>query len=502
MQVANASAAVREQAEADPANPETDPTQGMVPPHDLDAEAMVLSSVMLDPAALPAIVDFLWPMHFYAEAHRQIYEAAIRVREAGSPIDVGTVGAKLKDAQRLAQVGGMPYLGHILDVSPNTKHVRAYATIVFEKSRLRSIALLGKRVGIGAYGPIESVQEYADRFARATAEIARQTAGRRVEGNLETLKRLVRQLREASAAKGDLSAKSFGIRTGIHCYDQLTLGLHSGQKTSVVALPGRGKSTFGLQIAMNVAEQKIGVAMFSPEMTREEQGERQLANLANIDSKRIRQAMQRPTLDADEWRRLVMAMDRLEDIKPQITIYDDQEITVEDICAQAKRHAEQSLLLSGVPLGLIVVDHLHRLRPSRVVENKKRHEQLTHATKALATLAKELGVPVMELAQQRKLEIDKNGKMAKPSLGNGVFECNAVEQEAYNVVYIWRPDDRDRRAVKLLLVKVRGGGHEGEMDVHFEAEFSRFVDPNAPGQMLSPARQYVDQEPPGAFDDL
>src|SRR5215475_10162424 len=98
--------------------------EGRVPPHDLDGEAAVLSATMLDPSALDKVVE-LKPEHFYSEAHRRIYEACLELRQSGSPVDVVQVASFLKDRQRLAQVGGMPYLGQILDAAPVVANVAA-----------------------------------------------------------------------------------------------------------------------------------------------------------------------------------------------------------------------------------------------------------------------------------------------------------------------------------------------------------------------------------------
>ena len=84
---------------------------GRVPPHDLDAEAAVLSASLLSASALGSATHVLLPEHFYSEAHRRVFEAAVALSEASTPVDMVTVGGWLKDRDRLAQVGGMPFSG-------------------------------------------------------------------------------------------------------------------------------------------------------------------------------------------------------------------------------------------------------------------------------------------------------------------------------------------------------------------------------------------------------
>lgn len=117
-----------------------------VPPHDLDAEAAVLSAVMLDPLALDRVNEFLRTEHFYAEAHRRMHEACVELRAAGMPIDVVQVGTWLRDRDRLAQVGGMAYLTEVLNAAPAVTNVVAYAHTVQEKWRVRQLAIVCQRV--------------------------------------------------------------------------------------------------------------------------------------------------------------------------------------------------------------------------------------------------------------------------------------------------------------------------------------------------------------------
>lgn len=66
---------------------EPPPIEGRVPPSDLDAEAAVLSAVMVDPNAIEKVIEFLKPEHFYSEAHRRIFEACIELKATGQPVD-------------------------------------------------------------------------------------------------------------------------------------------------------------------------------------------------------------------------------------------------------------------------------------------------------------------------------------------------------------------------------------------------------------------------------
>src|SRR6185295_2993021 len=98
-----------------------------------------LSAVMLDGQALDRVLEFLKPDHFYSEAHRRIFEASIELHRVGQPVDVVQVGSWLKSRDRLAQVGGMPYLTELLNAAPAVANVAAYGRTIHEKSRVRQL---------------------------------------------------------------------------------------------------------------------------------------------------------------------------------------------------------------------------------------------------------------------------------------------------------------------------------------------------------------------------
>jgi hypothetical protein len=145
--------------------------EGRVPPHDLDAEGAVLSAVMVDPGAL-AKVEFLKPEHFYSEAHRRIFEAALAVHADGASADVVTVATRLRDTERLAQIGGMVYLTTVLNSAPAVANVAAYGATVHAKWRLRQLLLTCQRVTSQAYAGVGDVVAFVDGARDAVVAIA------------------------------------------------------------------------------------------------------------------------------------------------------------------------------------------------------------------------------------------------------------------------------------------------------------------------------------------
>jgi hypothetical protein len=175
--------------------------EGIVPPHDLDAEGAVLSAVMIDPAAIGKI-DNLKPEHFFAERHRRIYEACIAIHRAGQPVDNVTVGTWLKSRDRIQQVGGMGYLTEILNAAPAVANVAAYASTVIALWQQReAIATLERKAAELRLGRVTPTQA-RDEIDRALESIAPRPAsapsaildGPAIAAPLPPLEYLVREL--------------------------------------------------------------------------------------------------------------------------------------------------------------------------------------------------------------------------------------------------------------------------------------------------------------------
>ena len=138
------------------------PVAGRVPPHDLDAEAAVLSAILLDRDALDRVLEILKPEHFYSEANARIFQAAQALAVAMTPIDMVSVASWLRDREWLQKMGGTAYLAQLADATPAVGHVGAHAKVVHEKWRLRQLISTCQRVSAEGYGDVGEVQQFID----------------------------------------------------------------------------------------------------------------------------------------------------------------------------------------------------------------------------------------------------------------------------------------------------------------------------------------------------
>ena len=451
--------------------------EGRVPPHDLDAEAAVLSAIMVDPVALDKVIDLLKAEHFYSEAHRQIYAAACELRSRGQPVDVVQVGTWLKSRERIAQVGGMGYLTEVLNAAPAVANVRAYAETIEKKARVRELIATCQR--IAAQGYVDHGD--ADAFIQESAAKVHSIACASFRSEPEELHKILRTNFEelsAAAARGD---EMTGVPTGFDRYDRMTAGLHDGDYTIVAGRPGMAKTSLALAFTLNVAASMAaggsmtrGVVFFSLEMPKAQIGHRVLCSESRVDLAKMRT----PThLSMTDWTRMTEAAKQLGRLK--IWVDDTPAVKLVEVAAKVRR-LQTSFDVRDATTGhyrqrisLVVVDYLQLM--SGTGDEQSREQEVGRLSRGLKAMAKELGVPVISLAQLNRAPEMRKDK--RPVLSD-LRESGSLEQDADNVVMLYRdeyydPDSPERNITELIIAKQRNGP-TGTAKVRFDREYTRF----------------------------
>lgn len=110
-----------------------------LPAQDLDAEAAVLSAILLHPPVFEKVRGLLHVAHFYSDSNRRIYEAMLELESAGRPFDEVTVANFLRERHRLDGVGGTLYLFDLATATPAVANVEEHARIVVKCFRRRQL---------------------------------------------------------------------------------------------------------------------------------------------------------------------------------------------------------------------------------------------------------------------------------------------------------------------------------------------------------------------------
>lgn len=363
------------------------PLEGRVPPHNLDAEASVLGSVLLDSEVLDRLEGLLATDAFYKEAHRKIWEAMLSLRARRDPVDLVTLSEELRQNGQLENVGGLSYLVGLSEQTPTAAYADYYGRIVAEKWTLRKLITAAGEAMKMAYDEEGSLEEILDTAGRKVLEVSTQGA----KSEFQSMKELVNQTFEHIQLLYENKGSVDGVKSGFRELDSLIGGLTSGSLNIIAARPSMGKTSFALTIAQNVALRGEGatVAIFSLEMPAVQLVTRMLCSEARIDMNRLRQGQ----LTDRDFSRLVDVAGRISEAA--ILIDDTSDLTLMELRARARRlHAQHKL-------GLIVIDYLQLMSGPGGGKNggENRQQEIAQISRGLKGLARELDVPVIALSQ-------------------------------------------------------------------------------------------------------
>jgi replicative DNA helicase len=436
-----------------------------VPPHSLEAEQSVLGGLLLDNAAADQVGDVLVADDFYSDAHRIVFNAIMGMIDDNKPADVVTVGERLSSLKKFDYVGGMAYLGALVENVPTAANIRRYAQIVRNHAILRRLAAAGGEIADAAYNPLgRDVREILDQAETKVFEIAEH--GARGQQGLQELQPILTQTIERIELlyKRDNPSDVTGVATGFTDLDRKTSGLQEGDLIVIAGRPSMGKTALALNIAEHIAlSSKLPVAIFSMEMGSIQLALRLIGSVGRIDQHKVRTGQ----LQNEDWSRLSEALGKLSDCK--IHIDETPALNPLELRARARRLARQY----GGKLGAIVVDYLQLMQA--VAQGENRATEISEISRSLKALAKELKVPIMALSQlNRSLE----SRTDKRPMMSDLRESGAIEQDADVIFFIYRdevynPDGPTKGVAEIIIGKQRNGPI-GKVDLKFFGEFTRF----------------------------
>jgi len=464
--------------------PDHQVAQLRVPPHSIEAESSVLGGLLLDNGAMDRVFDLLTDSDFYRYEHRLIYAAIAVLVNSCKPADVVSVYVHLENQGDGEKVGGLAYLNSLAQYVPSAASIRRYAEIVRERSILRQLVAASDQIATAAFNPQgKSVATILDDSEKAICGIAEQrTAPDEWEGVDTGMVKLLDRIQEHA----DGTAQPDFTPTGLADLDErLDGGMRAGELIIIGARPGMGKSAMAVTIAKHVAlNEGLPVAVFTMEMPKRQLNTRLLAMRSRIHLSILR----RPERLRDlHWEKLTAA---IEDLRhAPIHINDEPGLNINQV-----RSKTRALRRRVGRIGLVVVDYLGLM--AGLDPRQPRAYQLEEITKGLKSLAKELGCPVIALAQINRVVEGRADPM--PQLSD-LRDSGAIEQDADIVVFIHReivvkPDLTDdwKYYAKGFVAKLRDG-QPGFFDLMYVGENVRF-DNWPPGMAIPTSKVRVSRE--------
>ena len=440
-----------------------------LPPHSTEAEQGVLGCILLSPNdSLGLCLEKMkaGAEAFYDLRHQCLFEHLVAMYDGKNPIDLITVQQRLKDANQLESVGGLPYLSSLMDAVPSAANLEYYLDIVREKHVLRRMLQTCGQVSSRVQSHEGEVDALLDEVERDILRISQDRESVTNRGMKDLVRSAIAMIEDYHQRAGGLT----GIGTGFVDLDKMTSGLHEGEMIVLAARPSMGKTSLAMNIAEHVViHENLPVAVFSLEMTSESLVMRMLCSLARVNGRAIRDGF----LSEADMRKLTGAASKL--AKAPLHIDDTPGLSILQLRARARRMWQQH------GIRMIVIDYLQLLHSTAKKAQDNRQQEIADISNGVKALAKELKCPVIVLSQlNRELEKDKN---RKPRLSD-LRESGAIEQDADVVALLYKPStDEEEDApsvpqgevvqVNLLIAKQRNGP-TGDVPLSFLKGFTRF----------------------------
>ncbi|WP_148861848.1 replicative DNA helicase [Marinobacter fonticola] len=444
---------------------DTDTSRIKVPPHSLEAEQAVLGGLMLDNSKWDSVSEIITASDFYRQDHRLIFAAIERLAGEGEPLDVVTLSEFLERAGDMEDAGGLQYLAEMAEKTPGASNIKAYASIVRERSVLRKLIEVSGNIADSAFNPKgRTSDDLLDEAERNVFQIAesRTKEGSGPQSINPILTKALGRIEELFESGDSIT----GTTTGFKDLDDWTSGMQPSDLIIIAGRPSMGKTTF----AMNVVENALigsgkPALVFSMEMPADSIVMRMLSSLGRIDQTRMRSGR----LEEDDWPRLTSAVSLLKD-KP-LYIDDTPGLSPTEMRSRARRVAREN----NGQIGLIMVDYLQLMRVPGNTEG--RTSEISEISRSLKSLAKELSCPVVALSQlNRSLEQRPN----KRPVNSDLRESGAIEQDADLIIFIYRDevyneDSPDKGIAEIIIGKQRNGPI-GTVRLAFLGKFTKFED--------------------------
>lgn len=425
--------------------------------HSHESEYAVIGSMIKQPDLIDDISGQLLVSDFHHPSCAELFELLVAMRSQSRPIDIVTLyetRSHLADGQNVLQTAAK-----LVDNTPSTANAGAYAKAIKQRSVARRVIaaaqVMSQRLMDGE--PLDVVLSQGQQ-----AWLALEAEGTDSRQKYRFIRDVLPEAADGIDRRFNREV-SLGYDTGLPSLDAFIPGICPGHMVVVAGEPGSGKTTLGLGLAERVALHSGDVALvFSLEMTDVELTNRALASVGSVPLKHISEGH---SMRDSDWPGLTGAVAKLNDAP--LILCDDASLTMREIrqiCRTVKREHG---------LGVVAVDYIGLIKGEQ--KNASRYDVVTEISKGMKRLAKELGVPVVVLAQ---LNRGPKARANKRPTKSDLRDSGQIEADADVVVLVHRDNDSPagQAGVTELIVDKNRHGPTGIAHVQHQGHFHRFVE--------------------------
>ena len=430
-------------------------------PFNIDAEQIVLGSVIADPELLSKVSDRLTPEHFHIKMHSGIYSIIQILFVSGQEINIVTVteGCVRKGVFE-SQDAARTYLFKLTDFTIEKSSIETYANTLCEKYLMRQLILASKDIYDLAIAGTEEPNHLLDYAEKKIYDIRNEKDIKGLTHIGPVVKQTLVDLAYINQHPEEANKK--GMSSGFPNLDRYIFGLKPSDLILIAARPGMGKTSFAMNIAVNAARinRDKKVAVFSLEMSREQLVARMLSSEGRITSEQMKTGK----IEYSQWRGLNQVAEMLNMV--ELYIDDTASITIGEMKAKLRRMNN---------LGLVVIDYLQLMSSGR--KDGNRVAEVSEITRNLKIMAKELNVPVITLSQ---LSRGPESRTDKRPLLSDLRESGSIEQDADIVLFLYRDAyytkaEENISSCECIIAKNRHG-ELNTVNLRWDGQFTRFSD--------------------------
>ncbi len=451
-------------------------------PHDLNAELAILGTMLSNETAAEEGLATLSPKDFFDAKHREIFLAMKSCAQKDRAVQILTVFEELTNVGLRNMFPTPERLVECIQAYYPGLDIESHIAIIKDKRAHRELIIASHLIFNTASRPIEDVSATLELCRKKLFDINNPSSDKEAMSLKEAAKECMRKMMERVAYYRETGKiKPVGVESGFPALDKIIGGLRPGNLIVVAARPGVGKTAFALNIAHEIGvNRKEGVAFFSLEMPKEELAIR----LITIDSQIYSEKLSKGSLSEDDLSSVSETVERFD--WSQIIIDDKSGIKINEIKNRARRLKESH------NIKVVIIDYLQLISGSGTGRNyENRQTEVADISRSLKSMAKELDLPIICLAQLSRKTEERDSK--KPILSD-LRESGAIEQDSDSVIFLTRPDMTDpyqKPGIVEIYVSKNRHGPIDKFDLQFNGATSRF---NNIVYNIEPAYQETDRE--------
>lgn len=406
-------------------------------PFNLEIEQALIGAVMINSTALDRI-EFLRPEHFFEPLHQRVYRTASTMARAGRKATPAALKTFFDTDEAMKEVGGTSYLARCSAAAAIPGAVVDYARVLVDLWQAREgtkiidearASLLCPNVDETSASVLEAVQARLSDIQADGPRPKPEHVGDLLDGVLQNV-------------QDAMNGKTVIPSTGSKALDAAIGGLDVADLILMAGRPGMGKTARALSLTRQAVtvNQNYAAAFFSLEMPKSQLILRMACEVASTDDFKVPYSYaKRGEINKEQLRRLIDARDTILDLP--IYFDDTPGRTVASIAAECRR-LQRDLGRQGTRLGLVVIDHLRKIKDTGNFKNNANKSE-GEKSNDLKNMAKEMGLSVMALVQlNRGVEAREN---KRPNAGD-LRDSGEIEEDADIILFPYRDYYYKRRA--------------------------------------------------------